>query len=100
MKSVVSLATMCQFLCFMAVSCLAMYEKGVIMGRILVSVCGFCWDSRQLWLFFMFLMMTCSGYVWASRMRVRLLSSDFKIWSSERSCCNKVLGNRLYLLCS
>ena len=45
-ESVVSLATMCQFLCMMAVSCLPMSEKGVIMGRMLVSVCGVRWDNR------------------------------------------------------
>ena len=45
-ESVVSLAAMCQFLCMMAVSCLPMSEKGVIMGRMLVSVCGVRWDSR------------------------------------------------------
>ena len=38
--SVVSLATLCQFLCMMAVSCLPIPEKGVAMGRMLVSVCG------------------------------------------------------------
>ena len=27
----------------MAESCLPMYEKGVIMGRILVSICGVRW---------------------------------------------------------
>ena len=44
-ESVVSLATMCQFLCMMAVSCLPMSEKGVIMGRMLVAICGFRWDN-------------------------------------------------------
>ena len=39
----VSLVTICQFLCMMAESCLPMYEKGVIMGRILVSICGVHW---------------------------------------------------------
>ena len=43
--SVVSLATMCRFLCIMAVSCLPMSEKGVIMGRMLVAICGFRWDN-------------------------------------------------------
>ena len=37
---VVSLASSDQFLCIIAVSSLPMSEKGVIMGRILVSVCG------------------------------------------------------------
>ena len=46
MKSVVSLATMCQFLCMMAVNCLPMSEKGVIMERMLVSVCGIRWDNK------------------------------------------------------
>ena len=91
-----SLATMCQFLCMMAVSCLPMPEKGVIIGRMLVSVGGVLWDNRylRLWIkaFFMFLIMRCSGYVLASRMRVRLLSSSCRIWSSEmimlyRSAC-------------
>ena len=45
-ESVVSLATMSQFLCMMAVSCLPMSEKGIIMGRMLISVCGVCWDNR------------------------------------------------------
>ena len=45
-ESVVSLATMCQFLCMTAVSCLSMSKKGVIMGRTLVSVCGVRWDNR------------------------------------------------------
>ena len=40
-ESVVSLATMCQFLCMMAVSCLTMSENGVMVGRMLVSVCVF-----------------------------------------------------------
>ena len=46
MESVVSLATMCQFLCMMAVSCLTMSENGVMVGRMLVSVCGVRWDNR------------------------------------------------------
>ena len=33
--------------------------------------------------FFTFLMMRCSGYARASRMRVRLLSSSCRMWSSE-----------------
>ena len=44
-ESVVSLATMCQFLCMMAVSCLPMSEKGFIMERMLVSVCSVRWDN-------------------------------------------------------
>ena len=77
-----SLATMCQFLCMMAVSCLPMSEKGVIMGAMLVSVCGVHWDNGQLqWVkaFFMFLMMRCSGYMRG----IRILSSVCRIWSSE-----------------
>ena len=35
----------------------------------------------------MFLMMRCSGYVQASRVRVRLLNSSCRMWSSEISCC-------------
>ena len=40
------LVTMCQFLCMMAVSCFPMSEKGVIMMRMVVSVCGVHWDNR------------------------------------------------------
>ena len=36
----VSLVTICRFLCMMAASCLPVYEKEVIMGRMLVSICG------------------------------------------------------------
>ena len=43
--SVVSLATLCQFMCMMAVS-LPMSEKGVTMKRMFVSVCGVRWDNR------------------------------------------------------
>ena len=46
LKSVVSLAKLCQFLCMIAVSCLPMSEKGVTIGRMLVSVCGVSWDNR------------------------------------------------------
>ena len=45
-ENVVSLATMCQFMCMMAVNCLPMSEKGVIIGKMLVSVCGVRWDNR------------------------------------------------------
>ena len=41
-----SLATLCQCLCIIAVSSLVMSEKGVTMWRILVSVCGVRWDNR------------------------------------------------------
>ena len=84
---VVSLPILCQFLCIVAVNRLPMFEKGVTMGRILVSFCGLCWDNRylRLWVkaFFMFLMMRFSGYARASRIRVRLLSSSCRMWSSE-----------------
>ena len=45
-ESVVSLEALCQFLCMIAVSCLPMSEKGVTIGRMLVSVCGVSWDKR------------------------------------------------------
>ena len=45
-ENVVSLGTMCQFLCMMAANCLPMSEKEVIMGRMLVSVCGVRSDNR------------------------------------------------------
>ena len=44
--SVVSLATLCQFLCMIAVSCLPMSEKGALTERMLVSVCGVGWHNR------------------------------------------------------
>ena len=40
MESVVSLAIVCQFLCIVALNSLPMSEKGVTIGRILLSVCG------------------------------------------------------------
>ena len=43
--SVVSLAILCQFLCITAVSSLPKSEKGLTMGKILVSVCEVCWDN-------------------------------------------------------
>ena len=45
-EGVVPSTTMCQFLCMMAVSCLPMSEEGVIMERMLVSVCRVRWDNR------------------------------------------------------
>ena len=45
-ESVMSLTTLCQFLCIIALSSLPMSEKGVTMGRMLVSVCGVRWDDR------------------------------------------------------
>ena len=45
-ESVVSLAIWCQFQCIIAVSSLSMSEKGVTMGRILISVCDVRWDKR------------------------------------------------------
>ena len=93
-----SLAIVCQFLCIIAVNSLPISEKGVIMWRIFVIVCGVRWDNKlfRLWVkaFFMFLMMRCSGYVRASRVRVRLLSSSCTMWSSEISCCSEVLVNK------
>ena len=44
--SVVSLATLCQFMCMIAVSCLLMSEKGALMERMFVSVCGVGWHNR------------------------------------------------------
>ena len=57
-ESVVSLATMCQFLCMMAVSCLPMSEKGVIMGEcwflyvVFIGITGNCGCGS--WLFYVF----------------------------------------------
>ena len=45
-ESVVSLAILCQFLCMIAVSYLSISEKGVTMGRMLVSVFGVRWNNR------------------------------------------------------
>ena len=45
-ESVMSLTTLCQFLCIIALSSLPMSEKGVTMGRMLVSFCGVRWDDR------------------------------------------------------
>ena len=64
-ESVVSLSTLCQLLCIIAVSSLPISERGVTMGIILVCVCGIRWDNRWLQLqvkAFMLLMMRCSGY--------------------------------------
>ena len=92
-----SLAIVCQFLCIVAVNSLPMSEKGVKMWRVFVTVCGVCWDNKllRLWIktFFMFLMMRYSGYVRASRVRVRLLSSSCRMRSSEISCI-EVLVNK------
>ena len=93
-----SLAIACQFLCIVTVNSLPISEKGVIMWIIFVTVCGVRWDNKLLrfWVkaFFMFLMMRCSGYV---RVCVRLLSSSWRMWSSEISCCIEVLVNKWYL---
>ena len=54
--------------------------------RMCVSLCGVCWNNKLLRLWvkaFMFLMMRCSGYFQTSRMRVRMLSSSYRMWSSE-----------------
>ena len=45
-ESVVSLATLCQFLCIIVVSSFPMSEKGVTMGRMLVSLCEARWDNK------------------------------------------------------
>ena len=83
-----SVVSLCQFLYVIAMSSLPMSEKRITMGRMLVSVCDVCWDNKwlRLWVkaFFDFLMMRCSGYGRASRMRVRLSSSSRRLWSSER----------------
>ena len=86
-ESVASLAIWCQFVCIIDGSSLPMSENGVTMGRMCLSVCDVCWSSR--WLrsrvsaFSMFSMMKGSGYARANRMRVRLLSSSCRMWSSE-----------------
>ena len=41
-----SLEILCQFFYIIAMSSLPMSEKGVTMGRMLVSVCGVRWDNR------------------------------------------------------
>ena len=45
-ESLVLLAILCQFLCIITVSSLAVSGKGVIMGTLLVSFCGLCRDDR------------------------------------------------------
>ena len=45
-ESVMSLTTLCQFLCIIELSSLPMSEKGVTMRRMLLSVCGVRWDDR------------------------------------------------------
>ena len=47
-ESVVSLSSLCQLLCIIAVSSLPISEKRVTMGIILVSVYGIPWDNRWL----------------------------------------------------
>ena len=84
-EKMVSLATLCQFPCITAASSLLMSEKGVTMGRMFLSavfvrITGDCVCKSR---FFMFLMIRCSGYARASRMRVRLLSFSCRVWSSE-----------------
>ena len=46
LENVVSLEKLCQFLCMIAVSCLPMSEKGVTMGKMLVSAGRVHWDNR------------------------------------------------------
>ena len=64
MDSVVSLAIVCQFLCIVAVNSLPICEKGVMIGRMFLIVCGVRWVKKllRLWVsaFFKFLMMRCS----------------------------------------
>ena len=65
MENVVSLAIAYQLLCIVAVNSLPMSEKGVIMGRMFVTLCGVRWDNKlvRLWVkaFFLFVMMRCRG---------------------------------------
>ena len=42
-ESVVSLEILCPCLCIIAVSSFPMSEKGVTIGKMLVSVCGVLW---------------------------------------------------------
>ena len=71
-ESVASSAMMCQCLWMVAANDVPMFEKGVMMGRMFVSVCVVRWDKKRLrvWVkaFFMFLMMRSSGYARASKM--------------------------------
>ena len=46
LENVVSLAKLWQFLCMIAASCLPMSEKGVTLGKVLVSVGRVHWDNR------------------------------------------------------
>ena len=48
---------------------------------VFIGITGNCGCGSRL--FFMFLMMRCSGYTRASRVRVRFLSSSCRMWSSE-----------------
>ena len=48
MENVVSLAIAYQLLCIVAVNSLPMSEKGVIMGRMFVTLCGVRWDNKLL----------------------------------------------------
>ena len=50
-ENVMSLAIVCQFLCIVAVNSLPMSAKGIIMGRMFVTVCGVHWDNKlmRLW---------------------------------------------------
>ena len=45
-ESVASSAIMCQCLWMVAANDLPMFEKGVMMGRIFVSVCIARWDNK------------------------------------------------------
>ena len=48
----------------------------------------------------MFLIMRCSGYAWASRIRARSLSSSCRMCGLLKWCCIEVLVNKFYLLYS
>ena len=78
-----SLAIWCEFLCILDVSSLPMSENGVTVGRLMmfVGITGGCGRGSEV--FFMFLMMKCCGYARANRVRVKLLSSSWRMWSSE-----------------
>ena len=45
-ESVASSTIMCQCLWMVAANDLPMFEKGVMMGRMFVSVCVACWDNK------------------------------------------------------
>ena len=81
-KKVASVVIMWQVLRIMAINDSPMSEKGAIMGRMFVSVCRVCWDSRLLWVsmraFLTFLMVRCSGYGQARKMRAKMKNVVFR----------------------